>query len=115
LRSALLEVMQMNYIRTARAKGLDENAVFYKHALRNAMIPVVSLSSLMLTWLITGTIFVENVFSYPGMGQYLVGAVMAEDYPGIIATTLVYAIIIVAGNLVADLLYAVVDPQIRLG
>lgn len=115
LRSALLQVMEMNYIRTARAKGLDENSVFYKHALKNAMIPVVSLSSLMLTWLVTGTIFVENVFAYPGMGQYVVGAVAGQDYPGILATTLVYAIIIVVGNLVADLLYAVVDPQIRIG
>jgi peptide/nickel transport system permease protein len=114
LRSSLLEVMQTNYIRTARAKGVDENIVFYKHALRNAMIPVVSLSSMILTWLITSTIFVENVFAYPGMGQYLVSAVAGQDYPGILGTTLVYAVVIVVGNLVADLLYAVVDPQIRL-
>lgn len=114
LRSSLLEVMQMNYIRTARAKGLDENTVFYKHALRNAFIPVVTLSSLILTWLITGTIFVENVFAYPGMGQYVVRALIAEDYPGILATAIVFALTIVIGNLAADLLYVVVDPQIRL-
>ncbi len=115
LRSSLLEVMQMNYIRTARAKGLDENTVFYKHGLRNAMIPVVTLSSIIVTWLITGTIFVENVFSYPGMGQYVVAALAGQDYPGILATTLVFAIVIVLANLVADVLYAIVDPQIRLG
>lgn len=115
LRSSLLEVMQMNYIRTARAKGLDENTVFYKHGLRNAMIPVVTLSSIMVTWLITGTIFVENVFSYPGMGQYVVTALAGQDYPGILATTLVFAIVIVTANLISDVLYAVVDPQIRLG
>lgn len=115
LRSSLLEVMQMNYIRTARAKGLDESTVFYKHGLRNAMIPIVTLSSILVTWLITGTIFVENVFSYPGMGQYVVTALAGQDYPGILATTLVFAIVIVTANLVADILYAVVDPQIRLG
>jgi len=115
LRSSLLEVMHMNYIRTARAKGLDENTVFYKHGLRNALMPVVTLSSIILTWLITGTIFVENVFAYPGMGQYVVRALLGQDYPGILGTTIVFALVIVLGNLAADLLYAVVDPQIRLG
>ena len=115
LRSSLLDVMHANYIRTARAKGLDENVVFFKHALRNAMISVVTISSLMITWLITGTIFVENIFAYPGMGQYLVTALAAEDYPGILAVTIVFAVIIVITNLIADILYAVVDPQVRLG
>lgn len=115
LRSTLLEVMHTNYIRTARAKGLDENTVFFKHALRNAMISVVTISSLMITWLITGTIFVENIFAYPGMGQYVVNALAAQDYPGILGTTIVFAVIIVIANLIADILYVVVDPQIRLG
>lgn len=115
LRSSLLEIMHTNYIRTARAKGLDENTVFYKHGLRHALIPIVSLSSLIVTWLITGTIFVENVFSYPGMGRYVVQALNGEDYPGIMATAIVFALVIVTANLVADILYAVVDPQVRLG
>ena len=115
LRSSLLEIMHTNYIRTARAKGLDENTVFYKHGLRHALIPVVSLSSLVVTWLITGTIFVENVFSYPGMGRYVVQALNGQDYPGILGTTIVFALVIVAANLAADILYAVVDPQVRLG
>ena len=115
LRSSLLDVMHANYIRTARAKGLDENTVFFKHALRNAMISVVTISSLMVTWLITGTIFVENIFGYPGMGQYLVTALAAEDYPGILGVTIVFAVVIVITNLIADVLYAVVDPQVRLG
>ncbi|HUO42643.1 MAG TPA: ABC transporter permease [Methylomirabilota bacterium] len=115
LRSSLLEIMHANYIRTARAKGLDENTVFYKHGLRHALIPVVSLSSLIVTWLITGTIFVENVFSYPGMGRYVVQALNGQDYPGILGTTIVFALVIVGANLVADILYAVVDPQVRLG
>jgi len=89
--------------------------VFFKHALRNAMISVVTISSLMVTWLITGTIFVENIFAYPGMGQYVVQALAGEDYPGILGTTIVFAVMIVVTNLIADILYAVVDPQIRLG
>ncbi len=115
LRTSMLEVLQSNYIRTARAKGLDERTVFFKHALRNAMIPVVTLSSLIIYGLISGTLFVENIFSYPGLGQYVVGALAGQDYPGVLATTLVFAVIIVLANLVADVLYVVVDPQIRLG
>jgi ABC-type dipeptide/oligopeptide/nickel transport system permease component len=115
LRSSMLDVMRSNYVRTARAKGLTENSVFFKHGLRNAMISVVTLSSLIVTWLITGTIFVENIFSYPGMGQYVFQALVVQDYPGILGTTIVFALIIVLSNLVADILYVVVDPQIRLG
>lgn len=115
LRSSMLDVMRANYVRTARAKGLKEGTVFFKHGLRNAMISVVTLSSLIVTWLITGTIFVENIFSYPGMGQYVYTALIAQDYPGILATTIIFAIIIILSNLTADILYVVVDPQIRLG
>jgi len=115
LRSAMLDVMHSNFIMTARAKGLDERTVFLKHGFRNAMIPVVTISSLVVTWLLTGTVFVENIFSYPGMGQYVVQALLAQDYPGVLAVTLIYAIMIVITNLVADLLYAAFDPQVRLG
>jgi len=115
LRSSMLDTMHANYIRTARAKGLDERTVFFKHGLRNAMIQVVTLSSLVITWLITGTVFVESIFNYPGIGQYVVQSLFYQDYPGILATTLVFAVIIIVSNLAADILYAVVDPQIRLG
>lgn len=115
LRSSMLGIMRSNFVRTARAKGLKERTVFFKHGLRNAMISVVTLSSLIVTWLITGTIFVENIFAYPGMGQYVFQALQSQDYPGIMATTLVFAIIIIITNLAADILYAVVDPQVRLG
>jgi len=115
LRASMLQVLQSNYIRTARAKGVAEGTVFFRHAMRNAMMPVVTLSSLILYGLVSGTLFVENIFSYPGMGQYVVGAIAAEDYPGVLATTLVYAVVIVIANLVVDLLYVVVDPQVRLG
>ncbi len=115
LRTSMLEVLQSNYIRTARAKGLSERSVFFKHAMRNAMIPVVTLSSLIVYGLISGTLFVENIFAYPGLGQFVVAALTAQDYPGVLATTLVFAVIIIIMNLVADLLYVVMDPQIRLG
>jgi peptide/nickel transport system permease protein len=115
LRSSMLEIMHANYIRTARAKGLDEGTIFFKHGLRHALIPIVSLSSLIVTWIITGTIFVENIFSYPGMGRYVVQALNGQDYPGILGTTIVYALVIVTSTLAADILYAVVDPQVRLG
>jgi peptide/nickel transport system permease protein len=114
LRSSVLDVMQSNFIRTARAKGVDERSVFLKHGLRNAMIPVITVSSLIVTFLLTGTVFVENIFSYPGMGQYVVQALLGQDFPGILACTLIYAVLIVLTNLTADILYVVIDPQIRL-
>jgi peptide/nickel transport system permease protein len=109
LRASILDVLHTNYIRTARAKGVDENTLFFKHALRNASIPVVTLASL-----VTGTLFVEAIFAYPGVGQYAVEALSNLDYPSLLAITLVFAIIIVLSNLAADILYAVVDPEIRL-
>jgi peptide/nickel transport system permease protein len=115
LRSSMLDVMNANFIRTARAKGVNETAVFFKHGLTNAMVSVITIGGLILTWLITGTIFVENIFAYPGMGQFVFQALVAQDYPGILATTIVFAIIIVSANLTVDLLYVAVDPQIRLG
>ena len=113
LRSSVLDVMHSNFIRTARAKGADERSVFLYHGLQNALIPVVTVSSLVVTYLLTGTVFVETIFGYPGMGQYVVQALLAQDYPGILATTLIFAMLIVLTNLVADILYVVVDPQIR--
>ncbi|HXW37601.1 MAG TPA: ABC transporter permease [Nitrososphaerales archaeon] len=114
-RSALLDVMQMDYIRTARAKGLEEGKLFSRHALPNAAVSLITISSLVMTFLITGSIFVEIIFSYPGIGPYLQLALQNEDYPGIIGVTLVFAAIIVTTNFLADVLYAYADPQIRLG
>ena len=112
VRSSLRDVMQSNYIRTARAKGVGERSVFIKHGLRNALIPVVTVSSLVITGLLTGTVFVESVFSYPGIGQYLVQAIVAQDYPGILGVTLIFATIIILTNLTADILYVVADPRL---
>jgi len=114
-RSSLLDVMQMDYIRTARSKGLDEGTVFYRHALPNAAISLITISSLVMTFLLTGSVFVEYLFSYPGMGHYAYTALQGSDYPAIMATVFVFAAIIITTNLVADILYALVDPEIRLG
>jgi len=114
LRASILDVLHANYIRTARAKGVDETTLFFKHALRNASIPVVTLASIVVTWLVTGTLFVEVIFAYPGIGQYAVQALSNLDYPSLLAITLVLAVIIVLSNLTADVLYAVVNPEIRL-
>jgi peptide/nickel transport system permease protein len=114
-RSSLLDVMQMDYIRTARSKGLNEGTVFYRHALPNAAISMITISSLVMTFLLTGSVFVEYLFSYPGMGEYAFRALQGSDYPAIMATVFVFAAIIIVTNFVADILYAYADPEIRLG
>jgi len=114
-RSSLLDVMKTNYIRTARSKGLEEGSVFYGHALPNAAISLITISSLVMTFLLTGSVFVEYLFSYPGLGHYAFTALQGSDYPGIMATVFVFAAIIIITNLVADVLYAYADPEIRLG
>jgi peptide/nickel transport system permease protein len=114
-RSSLLDVMQMNYIRTARSKGLDEDSIFYRHALPNAAVSLITISSLVMTFLLTGSVFVEHLFNYPGLGQYAFNALLFQDFPGIMATVFIFAALIVGTNLVADLLYAYADPEIRLG
>jgi ABC-type dipeptide/oligopeptide/nickel transport system permease component len=114
-RSSLLEVMQNDYIRTARAKGLRESDVFSRHALPNVGVSLITILSLVMTFLLTGSIFVEIIFSYPGIGPFLKLALQNKDYPGIVGVTLVFAIIIITTNFLADVLYAYVDPRIRLG
>lgn len=112
-RSAMLEVIRQDYIRTARAKGLDENTVLYKHALRNALIPVITLLGLMLPELIGGGFIFETIFAYPGMGRLGYDAIMARDYPVLMGIGTIVALLTLAGNLLADILYALSDPRIR--
>jgi peptide/nickel transport system permease protein len=112
-RTALLEVIQQDYIRTARAKGLSEKIVIYKHALRNALIPVVTIISLSLGQLISGAVLTETIFVWPGMGTLIFQAVMNRDYPVIMDATMVLAFMILMANLLADIMYALVDPRIR--
>jgi peptide/nickel transport system permease protein len=112
-RSAMLEVLGEDYIRTAAAKGLSQRTVVYKHALRNALLPVITLVGLYLPALLTGAYFVEIVFSIPGMGYLGLNAIFERDYPTVMAITLFSAALVVFGNLVADIAYAAADPRIR--
>ena len=112
-RAALLEVLPQDYVRTARAKGLAERAVVFKHALRNALLPVITLLGLSLPALVGGTFFVEKVFSWPGMGYIAANAIAARDYDLVTGTVIVGGIMVAFGSLLADLLYAAVDPRLR--
>jgi peptide/nickel transport system permease protein len=113
MRGSMLEVVRQDFVRTAHAKGLPEWVVVFKHALRNALIPIITLVGLYLPYLFSGTVFIEYVFAWPGMGRTLVDAINARDYPVIMAGTFFFASMVVIANLVADVLYAVVDPRIR--
>jgi len=113
-RSSLLEVLGQDYIRTARAKGLVERKVISKHAMRNAMIPIVTIIGIETGSLLSGAVLTETVFSLPGIGTSLVGAILARDYPVVQGFTMVIAIIFVLVNLIVDLSYAYLDPRIRL-
>lgn len=115
VRASMLEVLGQEYIRTARAKGLSESRVILKHALRNALIPVVSLFGVYFPFLLSGTVLVERVFGWPGMGQLMVDSIFRQDYPVVLAGTVLFGSTVVVGNLLADLLYGVVDPRIREG
>ena len=113
MRASMLEVIRQDFVRTARAKGLPERTVIFKHALRNALLPVITLLGLYLPFVFSGAVLVETVFSWPGMGRMLVEAIAQRDYPVVMAGSMVFATMVVLGNLIADLLYALVDPRIR--
>jgi ABC-type dipeptide/oligopeptide/nickel transport system permease component len=112
-RASMLEVMNQDYIRTARAKGLRESPIVFRHIVRNALIPVLTLIGPIAAGLLTGSFIIEYFFAIPGIGRAYVQAILARDYPMIMATTVIYAFVIVFANLLVDLLYAVVDPRIR--
>lgn len=115
MRSSMLEVMGTDYIRTARAKGLSERTVIYKHALRNAMIPTITVTGLQFGALLSGAVLTETIFNWPGMGRFAAHAVLGLDFNSVMGFTLVVAIIYVIANLIVDILYAVVDPRVKLG
>jgi len=112
MRTGMLEIIRQDYIRTARAKGLSERAVIYRHALRNSLGPVITVFASILPVLIGGSVIVEAVFDIPGMGNYAFEALLKRDYPVVMATTTLSAIMTLLGFLVSDLLYAVVDPRV---
>ena len=112
-RAAMLEVLNQDFIRTARAKGLPERVVIFKHALRNALIPIVTLMGLSLPDLFGGAFIIETIFAWPGMGRLGVQAIFGRNYPMIMGIVMFSALLIVLGNLLADIGYALVDPRIR--
>jgi peptide/nickel transport system permease protein len=114
LRTSILEGLGSDYVRTARAKGLREQAVITTHVLRNALIPAVTLLGLSVGYLMGGTVIVENVFSLPGAGKLLVDAIAARDYPLVQSTTLIFAILVILVNLGTDVIYTFLDPRVRL-
>ncbi|MCX5826384.1 MAG: ABC transporter permease [Deltaproteobacteria bacterium] len=114
MRANMLEVIRQDYIMTARAKGLSEFQVVYKHALRNALLPVITILGLSIPGLIGGSVIFETIFAIPGMGQLFYMSVMARDYPTIMGILFIGAILTLLGNLIADVAYAVADPRIRV-
>jgi len=115
MRSSMLEVLRQDYILTARAKGLPTRTVIGKHALRNALLPVITILGLSIPGLIGGSVIIESIFALPGLGQLFYQSVMARDYPLIMGNLVLGAVLTLAGNLLADVGYAVADPRIRLG
>ena len=113
-RSSLVEVIRSDYVRTARAKGLSEGVVVMRHALKNALIPLITVLAPQIPNLITGTIFVEVIFRVPGLGKFFVSSIYLRDYPMIMATMLLVAVLWSITYLLSDILYTVVDPRIRL-
>lgn len=113
-RAALLDVVELDFVRTARAKGLGERAVIYRHALRNALIPTLTIVGFLLPALFGGAVFVERIFAWPGMGNATVTAIASRDYPLVTGSVVIAGMMVAAGSLVADLLLAALDPRVRL-
>ena len=113
MRSSLLEVLNEDYLRTARSKGLRENIVIYKHALRNALLPILTLMGFMLPSIFSGAVIVENIFTWPGLGSLAIQALNERNYPVIMGINLMFAVLIFLGSIIADVSYAFADPRIR--
>jgi peptide/nickel transport system permease protein len=109
----MLENLVQDYVRTARAKGVSDRAILFKHVLRNALIPVITLIGLSLPGIVAGAVITEYVFNYPGMGLLFIQAADGDDFPVLLGVTVVVGIATVMGSLIADILYAVADPRIR--
>jgi peptide/nickel transport system permease protein len=113
IRSQMLEVLSQDFIRTARAKGVRERIVIYRHGFRNAMVPLITLLGLAVPELFGGALIIEQIYNYPGMGQLAFNAAMQHDYPLIMGTVLFVAFLVIVGNLIADVAYAIADPRVR--
>jgi peptide/nickel transport system permease protein len=114
VRAQMLEVIHQDYIRTAKAKGLSKDKVYYKHGFRNALLPFVTMFGLILPGLIGGSVIIESIFAWPGMGRMGYEAILARDYPIILTINFIAAVLVLIGTFLSDLLYMVVDPRIRL-
>jgi peptide/nickel transport system permease protein len=112
-RSSMLEVIRQDYIRTAKAKGVSEETVYYKHGLRNALLPTITIFGFMIPGLIGGSIIMETVFAWPGIGQLAYQAILARDYPVLMTLNTIAAVLTLLGNFIADILYGIADPRIR--
>ena len=115
MRSSMLEVMRMDYITQLRSRGLPEREVIFRHGLKNAILPVITVIGLDIGWFVGGTVVVETIFSWPGIGLLLYNGIRDADFPVVQGAILILALFVVVGNLVADILYAYVDPRVRLG
>ncbi len=111
----MLEVLEQDYIRTARAKGVPERKVIFRHALRNALIPIITVLGMDLASLVAGATLTENVFNWPGMGRLFVDMARSREYSVLMAITMITAVAVVLGNLIADILYKLVDPRVQIG
>ena len=114
IRSSFLEILQQDYLRTARAKGIGYKRVIWKHAMRNALIPIVTVIGMQIPMLFGGAVIIEQVFSWPGLGLMTMTAIMGRDYPVIMGVCLLSAVVVLVSNLITDILYALVDPTIQL-
>jgi peptide/nickel transport system permease protein len=114
-RASMLDVLESDYIRTARAKGVNERSVVYRHALRNALIPVVTIAGLQFGALFSGAVLVETVFSWPGMGRLAYESILRQDTPMMMGLLIVSAALVIVANLLTDVVYRMIDPRIRVG
>lgn len=115
IRSSFLEILQQDYLRTAKAKGIGYKRVIWKHAMRNALLPIVTVIGMQIPMLFGGAVIIEQVFSWPGLGLMTMTAIMGRDYPVIMGVCLLSAVVVLISNLLTDILYALVDPKIQLG
>lgn len=114
IRSSMLEILQQNYLRTARGNGISERKVIWKHAFRNALVPIITVVGMQIPVLFGGAVIVEQVFSWPGLGLMTMSAIISRDYPVIMGVCLLSAVVVLVSNLVTDILYALADPRIQL-
>jgi peptide/nickel transport system permease protein len=113
IRSSMLEILNKEYLRTARAKGIGQVKVIMKHALRNALVPIITVLAMGIPVLVGGSVIIEQIFAWPGLGQMTMTAVLARDYPVVMAVCLLSAVTVLATNVLTDILYAIVDPSVR--